>query len=161
MLHRRIADALNRDAIVANLRTFTAQAPEFARLAQAVAINEEVAHAEIFYDVLRMIDRFAHDDHGAIGVIRQPQDGRRTGAAQSLMIAAQRDGLADLKSASGQNHFATGGGAIRFYLEDKRIRFEINKDAAQEQHHLKVSAQLLGLGKVVATAGAAGAGDKP
>jgi hypothetical protein len=44
--------------------------------------------------------------------------------------------------------FTRRGGIINFYLEGKRIRFEINTNAAQN-HGLKVSSQLLGLGKIV------------
>lgn len=44
--------------------------------------------------------------------------------------------------------FAERGGTIRFYLADKKVRFEINPTVAQRQH-LKVSAQLLSLGKIV------------
>lgn len=43
--------------------------------------------------------------------------------------------------------FAGQGGAIRFYLAGKKVRFEINPGVAQ-QHSLKVSAQLLNLGKI-------------
>ena len=46
--------------------------------------------------------------------------------------------------------FAERGGMIRFFLADKKIRFEINPETAQRQQ-LKVSAQLLSLGKLVAT----------
>jgi hypothetical protein len=44
--------------------------------------------------------------------------------------------------------FARGGGAIGFYLDGKKVRFEINLAAAQRQK-LKISSQLLGLGKIV------------
>lgn len=44
--------------------------------------------------------------------------------------------------------FARRGGIINFYVEGSKLRFEINPTAAQ-QRGLKVSSQLLSLGKVV------------
>ena len=47
--------------------------------------------------------------------------------------------------------FARSGGNINFYLEDKKVRFEINPTAARREG-LKVSSQLLSLGKIIQTA---------
>jgi hypothetical protein len=44
--------------------------------------------------------------------------------------------------------FARRGGVINFYLEGKKVRFEINPAVAQ-RGKLKISAQLLSLGKIV------------
>jgi hypothetical protein len=44
--------------------------------------------------------------------------------------------------------FARNGGVINFYLEEKKVRFEINPVAAQNDG-LKISSQLLSLGKIV------------
>jgi hypothetical protein len=44
--------------------------------------------------------------------------------------------------------FAERGGMIRFFMIDKKIRFELNPTVAR-QHQLKVSAQLLSLAKIV------------
>jgi hypothetical protein len=44
-------------------------------------------------------------------------------------------------------HFTLNGGAVRFFLEHDRVRFEINIDAV-ERAHLKISAQLLSLAKI-------------
>jgi hypothetical protein len=44
--------------------------------------------------------------------------------------------------------FADHGGVIRLYLSGKKIRFEINQSTAK-QHELKLSAQLLSLGKII------------
>jgi hypothetical protein len=44
--------------------------------------------------------------------------------------------------------FARRGGVINFYLEGKKVRFEINPTVAQRDK-LKISAQLLSLGKIV------------
>lgn len=45
-------------------------------------------------------------------------------------------------------HFAEEGGMIGFFLEDNKVRFEINLGAA-EQAKLKISARLLALAKTV------------
>jgi hypothetical protein len=45
-------------------------------------------------------------------------------------------------------NFARQGGIINFYLDEKKIRFEINPAVAQRAN-LKISAQLLSLGKIV------------
>ena len=47
--------------------------------------------------------------------------------------------------------FAAGGGVIGFYLDGKRVRFEIDAASAQRKH-LRLSAQLLHLGRPVAAA---------
>jgi YfiR/HmsC-like len=47
--------------------------------------------------------------------------------------------------------FAQHGGGINFYLAGTKVRFEINPDAAQSDG-LRISAQLLSLGKIVQSA---------
>jgi hypothetical protein len=44
-------------------------------------------------------------------------------------------------------HFLDAGGIVSFYLEDSKVRFEIQADAAKAAG-LRVSAQLLKLGKI-------------
>jgi len=44
--------------------------------------------------------------------------------------------------------FAQNGGAINFYLQGGKVRFEINPNSA-ERRGLKISSQLLSLGKIV------------
>lgn len=44
--------------------------------------------------------------------------------------------------------FARRGGMINFYLEGNKVRFEINPEAAQREG-LKMSSQLLSLGKII------------
>ena len=46
--------------------------------------------------------------------------------------------------------FAADGGVINFKLDDGRVRFEINLDAAQHQQ-LHISSKLLGLAQIVKT----------
>jgi hypothetical protein len=45
-------------------------------------------------------------------------------------------------------NFVQQGGMIGFFLEDNKVRFEINLDAA-ERARLKISARLLALAKTV------------
>jgi len=66
---------------------------------------------------------------------------------------ALKDVLLGMKGASvltvgDQPGFAKMGGMINFVLEDNRVRFEINLKAA-EQAHLKLSARLLTVAKLV------------
>ena len=64
-----------------------------------------------------------------------------------------------LKEFDGQNSltvgecdgFASLGGVLNFYLEDDKVHFEINPDAAAREK-LKISSQLFRLGKIVKTA---------
>jgi hypothetical protein len=44
--------------------------------------------------------------------------------------------------------FTDAGGMIRFYIADRKVRFEINPTCAA-QHGLKISAQLLSLGRII------------
>ncbi len=79
-------------------------------------------------------------------------------ACQILFIAASEKArlpsiLQGLKGASvlvvgDMPGFAASGGAINFVLDDGRVRFEINLKAA-ELAHLKISARLLTVAKVV------------
>jgi hypothetical protein len=46
------------------------------------------------------------------------------------------------------DNFTEISGTIRFYLEDRKVRFEINQ-AAAERAHLQVSAKLLKLARVI------------
>jgi hypothetical protein len=48
--------------------------------------------------------------------------------------------------------FARRGGTIGFYLDQNKVRFEINAQAAR-QNGLKISSQLLALGKIVDSSG--------
>jgi hypothetical protein len=44
--------------------------------------------------------------------------------------------------------FAAEGGCMNFYLDDKRVRFEINPDAVKRAR-LKASSRLLQLARIV------------
>jgi hypothetical protein len=67
--------------------------------------------------------------------------------------ARMNDIVANLKlqpilTVSDLESFTTRGGMIRFFLEGPQLRFEINPDAAR-QAGLRLSSQLLNLGKIV------------
>ncbi len=78
---------------------------------------------------------------------------------QLIFISKSEEGrlpniLAELDSkpiltVSDISSFAQNGGTIDFYLKAGKVRFEINPDAAQKRK-LKISSQLLTLGKIVA-----------
>jgi len=57
-------------------------------------------------------------------------------AGHSVLIVGEQEGL------------ARHGAAVNFIVEANKIRFEINPDAARE-HHLRISAKLLSLAKIV------------
>jgi hypothetical protein len=72
------------------------------------------------------------------------------GTAEKKSIPAM---LANLKregvlTVGESEHFAQEGGMIGFFLEDNKVRFEINLNAA-ERAKLKISARLLALAKTV------------
>jgi hypothetical protein len=46
--------------------------------------------------------------------------------------------------------FASRGGVINFFVENNKVRFEINPATAQSEG-LKISSQLLSVGKIVET----------
>ena len=57
-------------------------------------------------------------------------------------------GTAPVLTVSDIDHFAARGGIIGFLLDRNRVRFEIARSAAQRRH-LKLSSQLLSLGRIV------------
>ena len=57
-------------------------------------------------------------------------------------------GSASILTVSETENFARRGGIINFYLDGNKVRFEINADAAQRKG-IKISSQLLKLGKVI------------
>lgn len=72
---------------------------------------------------------------------------------QSLSDRHMSAMLADAAGASvltvgDSEHFAHIGGVINFFVQDSRVRFEINPDAA-DRAHLRISAKLLALARVV------------
>lgn len=91
-------------------------------------------------------------------VFRQIPDIDRCGACQILFISAsearrfgslpdsfKRSGILTIGETPG---FASNGGVINFKIEDARVRFEINIDAA-ERAQLHISSKLLGLARIV------------
>ena len=61
-------------------------------------------------------------------------------------------GAKPILTVSDADSFARDGGAIDFYLAGGKVRFEINPGAAQRRG-LKISSQLLSLGKIVQSGG--------
>jgi YfiR/HmsC-like len=81
-----------------------------------------------------------------------------------FISASERDRLPSiLKALEGSavltvgdlDQFASRGGQIAFRTEDKKVRFDINV-AAVERAHLKISAQLMKLGRIVDGSGREG-----
>ena len=68
-------------------------------------------------------------------------------SGDGLRIALNQLGDAAVLSVH-EHEQALSGGVVRFYLDERRMRFEINRLAA-EQAGLKLSAKLMGLAKVV------------
>jgi hypothetical protein len=123
------------------------------------------------------------DDEPRLADLRSTIDGKPIGsrvfhvvplnAAQELqgcnMLFISRDGArrqsAILKRLRGQPVLTVGesgdffpdGGMIRFHIEENKIRFDINLDAANVSH-LKISSQLLLLASVVKRGSGAGGG---
>jgi len=72
------------------------------------------------------------------------------GTAETKSIPAELVSLkrAPVLTVGESEHFARDGGMIGFFLEDNKVRFEINLEAA-ENAKLKISARLLALAKTV------------
>jgi hypothetical protein len=67
---------------------------------------------------------------------------------ERLAAIAQELPMEAVLTVSDIDGFAERGGIIRFFVADKKVRFEINPSVAQRQQ-LKLSAQLLSLGRIV------------
>lgn len=63
----------------------------------------------------------------------------------TILASLDRDGLLTV---SDHEDFTLRGGILRFFVEDHRVRFEINIAAARE-YHLKISSKLLSLARIV------------
>jgi hypothetical protein len=91
-------------------------------------------------------------------VVRQVHDGKQSGDCQILFICASekkhwRSILEEVKTSGiltvGETEeFTASGGVISFKLEDGKVRFLINTDAA-EQAKLRISSKLLSLAQIV------------
>ncbi len=72
---------------------------------------------------------------------------RSVNARQSRQVIERLQGLPVLTV--GENSgFARQGGCVNFYIEANKIRFEVNLQAAKQQH-LRISAKLLALARIV------------
>jgi hypothetical protein len=70
----------------------------------------------------------------------------KSDAGVRRLLRSLRD--APVLTVGDEDDFTTTGGCLRFFLVDKKVRFEINL-AAVERAHLKVSSKLLILARVV------------
>ena len=94
-------------------------------------------------------------------IVRRSQKIADLGGCQMIFVSkSEKKHLAEILSALGSrpvltisevDGFARSGGGINFYLDGTKVRFEINPAAAQNDR-LKISSQLLSLGKIVPTA---------
>ena len=78
--------------------------------------------------------------------------------SEAWQVSARRDDQADARpvlTVGETEDFARRGGVIAFYSEGKKVRFEINADLARRLG-LKISSELLKLGKVVGAEAPAG-----
>lgn len=97
-----------------------------------------------------LADKLVHVQH-----IKQLQDSQGCyvvfiGANESKQIALSTSNLRKLPvlTVGESDDFLRQGGIIRFCLEDRKVRFEINQQAAGDAH-LKISSRLLLLAKTV------------
>ncbi len=72
---------------------------------------------------------------------------RNVSASQSRQVIERLRGLPVL-TVGDTAGFAKQGGCVNFYIESNKIRFEVNLEAARQQH-LKISAKLLALARIV------------
>jgi hypothetical protein len=90
--------------------------------------------------------------------VRRPRDLTAARECQVLFISGSEKGRASeaLSALKGTSVLTVGegkdfldqGGVIRLFLEQSRVRFDINLDAA-ERNHLKISSKLLALARTV------------
>jgi hypothetical protein len=67
------------------------------------------------------------------------------GRVRSILRALKGTGILTIGDFEG---FAEQGGAFNFYLEEGKVRFEIN-DCAARRENLKISSKLLRLARIV------------
>jgi hypothetical protein len=101
-----------------------------------------------------VISHFASaDDYKPCHILFIPTmaDGDREDTAEDRLAAVLKKIRGEPVLLVGESEgFAQKGGMINFYLDNNRVKFEINRDAAREQG-LQISAQLLRVGRIVQT----------
>lgn len=100
IFHEGITHVLDGDAVIADPRTFALNLPGFALLMAAIAVDEEVANAQVA-DAFGIVDGLPHDDDRTIGIVRQEQHGLIARATQRLAWTAEHDGPGYIDFASG------------------------------------------------------------
>jgi hypothetical protein len=103
-----------------------------------VVRNEVVQHRKL---AVRRSSRPDDLKSCALVFVSRSEEGRAPGILSSL-------GAAPVVTVSEVPGFARQGGIINFFLEGKKVRFEINPQAAK-RHGLKISSELLKLGRIV------------
>lgn len=92
-----------------------------------------------------LLVRKLHDTAGLAGChvlfVSRSEDAR----VQTVLSLLDKAGVLTVGECAG---FAARGGAFNFFLQGNKIRFEINQEAARRKG-LKISAQLMSLGKLV------------
>ena len=150
-LDRRVSPAQLKAALIMNLLKFTEwSAPEDMSIVVCVIGDEPLAAALI--DVMRT------SPDGSRMQVRQPFDLTSTPEchvgfiaespahrAAPLLDAVRGRPILTVSDAPG---FAQVGGMIELFLEEGRMRFAVNVDAAQ-QAHVRLSSRLLGLARIV------------
>ncbi|HYD87167.1 MAG TPA: YfiR family protein [Vitreimonas sp.] len=116
--------------------------------------------------MLRSIDRFARGSQigGRAVVVRRVADASDISGCQILYLAASRVAVADfLRAARGRpvltvtdERYGARRGVIHFVVVDDRVRFHIDRDAA-EQNRLGLSSRLLSIALSVRGHGGASA----
>jgi hypothetical protein len=73
--------------------------------------------------------------------------------SKNFPLFLQRHRELSLLSVGESEDFTRAGGVIQFVIEENKVRFEVNTDAA-DRAHLKLSSKLLSLAKIVRDSGA-------
>ena len=147
------SDAAIKAAFLFNFVKFT----EWPALTAGTPIVACIAGGDdIAAELSRIVKTETAGEHAI--AVREPRDSAYWQECQILFVGSgeQRAFTAAVASirtqpvltVSDQKDFSRGGGIIELYIEQGRLRFAINLDAA-ERAKLRLSARLLGLAKVV------------
>jgi len=120
-----------------------------------VPFLQQIADRKTIGDRKIVIQRFAAiEDYKPCQILFLPRDAgakEALPADKRLAAARKRIGNAPVLLVTSGEGLAEKGANISFFVEDNRMRFEINPDAAKRSG-LQVSSKLLTIGKIVHTA---------
>jgi hypothetical protein len=88
----------------------------------AIPVDEAIRDPQVLDQFFRVVDRFTHDDHRAIGSGHEAQNGGFTHAAQRLIVAIHDEGPGDFKNSGGQANFTPAAGQYIQGLLDLGLR---------------------------------------